>query len=325
VLRERLARMRVSDITRHHLQDFIHALQQEGKAAQTIAHEQAVLREFFNFAKKQWNWAEPEENPATQLEMPVIDNARNRILTPKEEERLQAALSDCRNVYVEPFIALLLETAMRQSELLVTAQWQDIDWERRVLRLWDAKSGGREVPLTQNAIAILMTLPRGADEDRVFPVTVATVNSAWNKAIERAGIQDVHKHDLRHCALTRFARVLKGDIFLLKLVSGHKTLEQLVRYINASADDVVEALDAAQAGQQAPLHARGPLKHPAVEDAVKALDAAHVPDGSSVDAQQAAQRSDQGQGEPAMPAQFGGPAAAPEAGAGPLPEGAPAI
>jgi hypothetical protein len=211
---------------------------------------------------------------------------------------------------------------MRQSELLVTAQWQDIDWERRVLRLWDAKSGGREVPLTQNAIAILMTLPRGADEDRVFPVTVATVNSAWNKAIERAGIQDVHKHDLRHCALTRFARVLKGDIFLLKLVSGHKTLEQLVRYINASADDVVEALDAAQAGQQAPLHARGPLKHPAVEDAVKALDAAHVPDGSSVDAQQAAQRSDQGQGEPAMPAQFGGPAAAPEAGAGPLPEGA---
>ncbi|MFX1685044.1 tyrosine-type recombinase/integrase [Paraburkholderia sp. A1RO-5L] len=290
-LRERLARMPVADITRHDIQQFMHALQEEGLAAQTIAHEQAVLREFFNHTNTVWNWFEPAENPATRLKMPDIDNARNRILTADEEARLAAALAECRNPYVAPFIALLQETAMRLSELLVTTQWRDIDWERRVLRLWDAKAGGREVPLTEHAIAILKTLPQGADEDRVFPVTVATVNSAWNKAIERAGIEDIRKHDLRHCALTRFARVFRGDIFLLKVVSGHKTLSQLVRYVNVSADD-----------------------------AVKALDAARASDVSPVDVQQTAQAPEQ-QHEPVMPAPFTRPAAAPDETVGALSDG----
>ncbi|MDH6149558.1 MULTISPECIES: tyrosine-type recombinase/integrase [Paraburkholderia] len=328
-LRERLARMKVADITRHDILQFVHALREEGLATQTVVHEQAILREFFNHARSVWNWTDPEDNPATDLNMPDIDNARNRILTSEEEARLQAALADSSNVHVAPFIALLLETAMRQSELLVTTQWRDIDWARRVLRLWDAKSGGREVPLTQHAIAILQALPRGNDEDRVFPVTIAAINSAWNKAVGRAGIQDIRKHDLRHCALTRTARLLKGDIFLLKVVSGHKTLAQLARYVNANADDAVEALDAAQAGHPAPLHARGAVKHPMVEDAVRALDAAHVPDGSRVDAQEAvasAPDMDAVQAVPmtangaiktTMPVRPGEPAAAPDEVAGP--------
>jgi integrase len=331
-LRERLARMPVADITRHDILQFVHALREEGLATQTVVHEQAILREFFNHARSVWNWTDPEKNPATDLNMPAIDNARNRILTAEEEARLQAALTGCRNIYVAPFIALLNETAMRQSELLVTTQWRDIDWARRVLRLWDAKSGGREVPLTQHAIAILQTLPRGADEDRVFPVTVAAVNSAWNTAVERAGIKDIRKHDLRHCALTRSARLLKGDIFLLKLVSGHKTLEQLVRYVTANVDDAVKALDAAQAGHPPPLHARGPAKHPMVEDAVRALDAAHVPDGLRADAQeavssapdmeaaQAVPMTADGEIKTAMPLRQGQPAAAPDELAGPSPE-----
>ncbi|MPW20096.1 tyrosine-type recombinase/integrase [Paraburkholderia sp. CNPSo 3157] len=279
-VRERLACTKVADITRHHIQPLIHALQQEGKAAQTIAHEQAVLREFFNFVKRQWNWVTPAENPAAQLEMPDIDNARDRVLTPDEQERLEAALRECRNPYVAPFIGLLLETAMRQSELLVTAQWRDVDWSRRVLRLWDAKSGGRDVPLTQGALDILNALPRGAAEDRVFPMTLSALNAAWYRAIERAGLENLHKHDLKHCAVTRFAGLLQGDIFLLKVFSGHKTLSQLVRYVNPKVEDALQAVDAAQAARKAPLHARGPTKHPSAGDVLSALDAAAALDVS---------------------------------------------
>ncbi|MPW20093.1 hypothetical protein GCT13_25185 [Paraburkholderia sp. CNPSo 3157] len=45
-----------------------------------------------------------------------------------------------------------LATAMRQSGLLVMAQWRDIDWTRRVPKLWNGKVGAREVSLTQKAV-----------------------------------------------------------------------------------------------------------------------------------------------------------------------------
>lgn len=280
-LRERLACMKVAEITRQHIQQLVHTLQREQRAAQTIAHERAVLREFFNFAKHQWNWATPADNPATELNMPTIDNARSRVLTPDEQARLEVALQQSRNPYLAPFIGLLLETAMRQSELLVTAQWRDIDWSRRVLRLWDAKDGGRDVPLTQGALDILETLPHGAAEDRVIPMTLHALNAAWYRALERAEIKDLHKHDLRHCAVTRFATLLGGNIFLLKVFSGHKTLSQLVRYVNPGTDEALQALEAAKG--RALLHSRGASHRPTADDAVRALDAADSPDGSSVD------------------------------------------
>ncbi|MDR5812054.1 site-specific integrase [Caballeronia sp. LZ033] len=295
-LRERLACTRVADITRHQIQEFMNVLREEGKAAQSITHEQAVLREFFNHARRHWNWSTPTENPATQLDMPVIDNARDRVLTPDEQARLQTELLACRNRYVAPFVGLLLETAMRQSELLLTAQWRDIDWKRRVLKLWDAKGGGRGVPLTQGALRILEALPRGADDDRVFPITLDALDSAWNRAIARAGIENFCKHDLRHCAMTRFAELLGGDIFLLKLFGGHKTLSQLARYVNPTAADALEAVDAAEAARnahKAPLHARAPSRTPTVGDAVRALESAEgeasrtapaLPDVSAADA-----------------------------------------
>ena len=47
---------------------------------------------------------------------------------------------------------------MRSSEQLVTARWEDVDWERRVLRLREAKAGRRRVPLGPEAIDILQSL-----------------------------------------------------------------------------------------------------------------------------------------------------------------------
>lgn len=308
-LRERLARLRVADITRRDIQEFVHALQREGKAAQSIAHEQAVLREFFNFAHGQWNWAQPAENPATRLQMPVIDNARNRVLTPDEETRLAAALAECRNPYMAPFVALLQQTAMRQSELLLTAQWRDIDWARRVLTLWDAKARGRDVPLTRDAVAILQLLPRGAGEDRIFPMTESALNAAWYRVLERAGIENLHKHDLRHDALTRFAGLLNGDVFLLKLVSGHKTLSQLARYVNPKVEHVLQAVDAAEAPRTAPLHSRGPSRHPSVASVVRALEAAEASDAADAPPVTPACAAERGGRSPAAGAGRNAPAA----------------
>ncbi|KAA1012646.1 hypothetical protein FVF58_12280 [Paraburkholderia panacisoli] len=160
--------------------------------------------------------------------MPVIDNARNRILAPDELARRR-----------RPWNSLAIRTSRPSrrccwrwrcaGQSCHSLRWGDIDGERRVLALWDAKAGGREVPLTRKAVDIVRALPRGADGDRVFPMTGEALKAAWNRALERAAIEDLVLNDLRHCAATQFAELLNGNIFLLKLVTKHKTLSQFER------------------------------------------------------------------------------------------------
>lgn len=242
-IRDNLARMTVASIQPFHLQELVDQMQKEGYKAATIGLERSLLREFFNYARRTWRWAQPALNPASDLRMPKISNQRSRILSHEEQFRLADALRSCDNPFVAPCIALLIETSMRKSELLMMSRWQDFDPVKSILTLRDAKAGGREVPLTKEAVELIQKLPRGADTDLIIPISMDAVKSAWERARIRANILDITLHDLRHTGATRMAIRLNGNIFLLQLVTGHKTLSQLQRYINLKASDAVAAFN----------------------------------------------------------------------------------
>jgi integrase len=164
------------------------------------------------------------------------------VLSYQEEERLAAALCNRRNKAIAPVVWFAIETTMRRDELLVTSTWSDVNWEMSTITLYDAKSGGRDVPLTPAALAFLRALPQGGPAKRIFDVSKEALRAGWKRACKEAGIVGLRIHDLRHTGATRHARRLGGNIFLLQLVTGHKTLSQLARYVNVSTDDAVEAL-----------------------------------------------------------------------------------
>ncbi len=92
---------------------------------------------------------------------------------------------------------------MRISAPLLYISWEDIDWDRCLLKLQDAKSGARDVPLSPGAIRILRILEadrNAGDGGVIFPITYEAVKSAWTRAC--AGVDGVHIHDLRHTAAT---------------------------------------------------------------------------------------------------------------------------
>lgn len=240
-----LARTLMSDVTAHDIQLLLNQMGEEGYQAATIGLEHALLRRLYSYAKKSWRW--PLANAASGLVLPRIDNARDRVLTNREWEQLCAALTRCANPYVAPALGVLLQTAMRCSDALVHARWGDYDRDRCVLTLSDGKTGGRCVPLGPGAVAILEGLwAREKDvatrQTRIFPLSYEALKAAWNRACERAGVQGVRLHDLRHTSATRFALELNGNIPVLKLITGHKTTAQLMRYVNIKADDVVRLL-----------------------------------------------------------------------------------
>jgi integrase len=242
-IRNNLARMMVADIQPFDLQELMDQMQRENYKPATLALERAMLREFFNHARRTWRWSQPALNPATDLRMPKVSNSRNRVLSKEEQVRLEKALRTCDNPYVATCVALLLETTMRKSELFLTATWRDFDPAKRILKLVTAKADARDVPLTKEAVELIQSLPRRNDDERIIPTTMDAVKKAWARALVRAGIEGLRMHDLRHTGATRMAIRLNGNIFLLQQITGHKTLSMLERYVNLTASDVVDAFD----------------------------------------------------------------------------------
>ena len=102
-------------------------------------------------------------------------------------------------------IRLLLLTGCRLSET------QFLRWEyvkEDCIELPDAKAGGRVVPLGPEARAVLASLPREEDNPWVIagrlPSSHLTdLQRPWRRIRERAGLEDVRIHDLRHSCASR--------------------------------------------------------------------------------------------------------------------------
>ena len=183
-------------------------------------------------------WGLKLGNPVSEIRVPPPAPARQRRLSADEEVRLLYALNRCRHPAMRALVPFALETGMRRSEML-NLRWSDVDLERRLATLPTTKNGSpRWVPLTTRAIELLKTsLARGAE--RPFDLSVANVENAWKQVIRRAGISDLRLHDLRHEALSRWAHRLRGDVFKLSLVSGHRTLQMARRYVHPVESELI--------------------------------------------------------------------------------------
>jgi integrase len=244
-LRKRLAGGPVADIGSHDIQTLIDNAVTEGKGASTIRLEHALLRHFFNYALHTWKWPLVGGNPALNRELPDLDNARDRVLNNREWKLIGLALEQTRNPYVSNALALLLESAMRCSEALVRVRWQDFNEETCLLMLRKTKAGWRKVPLNPGAMDVMHLLREHAvsfgpvsPAMPVFRLTYEALRAAWTRVCERAGVEGVQLHDLRHTSATRFALELHGNMPVLKIITGHKTDSQLMRYINIKPEAV---------------------------------------------------------------------------------------
>jgi integrase len=140
-------------------------------------------------------------------------------------------------------VILAIETAMRRGEILAL-RWSDVYLSDSYVRLHDSKNGeARDVPLSTRAVQILRDLSTKPVQisGRVFPISPEALKKAFTRARERAGITNLHFHDLRHEATSRIAERL-DNILELSAVTGHKTVQMLRRYYHPRATDLAKKL-----------------------------------------------------------------------------------
>jgi integrase len=208
-----------------------------------VHRELQLLRTIFNRAiQRGWMTGNPFAKGDPLINMSA-ETERMRVLSRTEESALLAQCVDER-AHLRLAVICAIDTALRKNEQF-TLRWANIDLDKRSieLRARNAKTlKKRTVPISDRLSKELAALKAGTQperEDLLFP---ANNRSAWRTARRRAGLDDVHWHDLRHTSITW---MLDSGIPEAKVmrISGHTNYRTFLKYVNMTDELIREAAD----------------------------------------------------------------------------------
>jgi integrase len=217
----------------------------------TVNRNLTLLRAIFNRAIRH---ARVDASPMRTMKLDKENNWRRRVLSAEEEPRLIEALPE----RLWPLVLVAIHTGMRLGELLALT-WRDVDLASGTITIREAKSGeGRIAWMSPVAAATLRTLRRKQIQDGAVVADVGQMRGGyvfqeargssrtclwryWQPALRKAGIENLHFHDLRHTFASRL--VARGiDIYRVKTLMGHKTLRMTERYAHVADEHLREAV-----------------------------------------------------------------------------------
>jgi integrase len=253
-LRHPVANTKLHDLRSHHLAAYRDERLKKVRPA-TINRELGLIQHALEIARREWSIPLPT-NPAKDVSKPSPDKPRERRLEPGEEQALMAAIKEARNPVLGPLVCFAIETGMRRGEML-NAKWSDVNLNYGTMKIPLTKNGEpRIIPLTPEALNVLKELSTGRTKvepaligtkrnklksENIFLITQESLKKCWKMAVNRAGIDNIHFHDLRHEAISRFFE-MGLSVPEVAMISGHKDVRMLFRYTHIRAADLASKI-----------------------------------------------------------------------------------
>jgi len=203
----------------------------DGVSNATINRALEVVRRILNVAHQDWRWLKG----VPKIRMLKEPRRRVRFLRREEADRLIEALPE----HMKPIVEFALATGCRAGEIL-GLEWSRVDLSRKVAWLdhGTTKSGdGRGIPLNADAVAALEAT-RGQHPRWCFTFggkRIQQSSTAWDKAKQRAGIEDFRFHDLRHTWASWHVQSGTSLAELMEL-GGWKSYEMVLRYAHLAPE-----------------------------------------------------------------------------------------
>lgn len=250
----KLGSLRLIDVTRADVVELHQSLKNiPYQANRTLG----VLSVMFTTAHV-WGVLSDGRNPCWKVKR-YKEVKRERYLTSEELARLGKVLREAdEEREAANCIHLLLLTGCRLGEIQML-KWNYVDFASGLLRLPDSKTGAKLVPIGNAAIEVLNSIPRIKNNPYVITGKVegqhlTDMQKPWRRLRERAGLDDVRIHDLRH-SFASDALQLGHDLSMIGRLLGHTQLQTTARYahlktdpIRAAANTVSEAIECSLAG-----------------------------------------------------------------------------
>lgn len=264
-----IGNMTMSDVKPMHCQNVLNQMKDDYKTS-TIYQTRITLYCMFSDAVENDVIL---KNPVTrQVKYNIGQESKTvRALTIDEQKRFLEVAKGTSNYNQYAFI---LQTGLRTGEL-IGLKWSDIDFKKKVIHIertmeyrysvgeWrigepKSKSGYRDVPLTEEAIAILKNQKEKLKSTKVINMQFSdfvflsrkgepTKNSAYDttlfKLCDKAGIDRFSMHVLRHTMATR---CIEGGMRpkTLQVLLGHSNVGITMRiYVHVTEEEKVKEIE----------------------------------------------------------------------------------
>lgn len=233
-----------------------------------------LLRAMYNFALDTKRSFFVGENPASGHKL-YDSEERERFLQPDELAPFFTALAEEPNETFRDFFSIALLTGVRRAGVL-SMKWADVSLQRAEWRIAGAfmkNKKAQTVTLAPEAVQILeQRWEKNGGSQFVFPSDLTKAakagkddhikepHSAWTRILERAGLKDLHIHDLRRTLGSWQARTGSSLVLIGKSLN-HKDPQSTAIYARLDLDPVRESVDRAASA----MFAAAGLKPPPAE------------------------------------------------------------
>ena len=234
----------ISEINPFLIEKYKQRRKEDGVSARTVNVELACLRHMFNMAMK---WGKAQKNPVSEVRLFKEPEGKDRILSPEEEVRLFDAIrSSKRTLHLEPIVVTALATGMRKGEVL-NLKWSNVDLANRLIIVEGTKSGHiRKIPMNSRLTEALSNAKKINHGENVFVnergEPYKSFRTSWDHVLERAKIEDLTFHSLRHTFGSRLG-MAGVDVKTIQELMGHRDIKMTMRYSHPTPEHKRNAVE----------------------------------------------------------------------------------
>ncbi len=203
------------DITKNQIERYLNSRRKEAPPG-TVVREQSFLHAVFEAALEDDLII---KNPLKGIprQKPTI---RTRVLTLEE----QAKLMDVTTPLFGRWLNFMLGTGLRLEEAFTIKPSKDINLINKSISVIGKGNKLRVIPILGNDLLnLIMTQLSTMEVDSLWPYVSRTYQQWLSNACEKAEVESLSPHILRHTFATRYLAG-GGDIFILSQILGHATV-----------------------------------------------------------------------------------------------------
>jgi integrase len=241
-LRPHFGHLKAARLTTEQLKEYRRKRLVQGRTDATANRELSMLRTALHNGRK---CTPPKVLTVPHFPIVPETTVRKGFLSDEQYQKLRDELPpELRPLFVTGY-----ETGVRLGELKAV-EWPQVDFETGLISLEATKNGEpRLVPLLDGDMRDLLMAARKERQERwpespfVFSrqgQPIRDLRWAWREACKRAGVPDLHFHDLRRTAVRNMRRAGVPQVIRMK-ISGHKTDSMERRYNIVDGDDLTIA------------------------------------------------------------------------------------
>ena len=260
-LKDKLGHLMLKDLTSDVLRSFA-IMRSQSCAPSTVMMDMQYIGVVLSTAEEMWGckpkFDEYKKAMSTLKKLSVISASEERDRRISDEEFSQILAHSNTKLPLVDWTFFSLSTSMRVGEVSELL-WSDLSSDGKSIiirqRKHPKKKRDDKVPLLPIAQQIIARQTKeqsdrkvliGKDKNKkwvkaselIFPQNPKSITTAFRRARQASGVEDLRYHDIRHEAISRLFE-LGFDSMIVAVFSGHRDINMLRRYTHMNANKIL--------------------------------------------------------------------------------------